>query len=175
MSGYDDAFHAHSCVPKITSLCNSVSISKSLFVIGGIEKYAKFSSKKKKVKADFREKLHLPPNQADKKQLEEDKRNEKIEEEARQKEKAGDTSRLPGHNENSQGDKREESGHKGEGAVEGDLHEGKRVEDMTEDQKSQRAVALIRSAMSKGKKGEEKKIEQDGEASGQGDSHSPAK
>ena len=113
------------------------------------------------MKTRFRETLHLPPDQADKKQIEEDERNSKIEEEAKEKERSGDTSRLPGHVESNTGAGKDVG--KGDGAAEGNLHEGKRVEDLTEEQRAERAIALIRSAMSKGKKEVEKKIEQDGE------------
>lgn len=144
---------------------SSVSTGKSLIVIGGIEKYAKVSKKKKNTKNKIREKLHLGLNKQEKKEAERDERDRMIEEGAR-RDHANANANADTGNTGSGGEEREKEveQHK---QVDPDMQEGKRVEDMTEDQRAQRAVALIRSAVSKGLKGREGEVERHGEEGGE--------
>ena len=135
---------------------SKVSISKSLVVIGGVEKYGKFSKKKKSAKEKIREKLHLPPNKEQRQAEERERRDKRIERNAkiaaRGKTKDPAEKTAP----SSSGEEERES-------IEANLHEGKKPEHMTDQQRAERAVALIQSAMQKGLKGERRKIEQDAE------------
>lgn len=149
---------------------SKVSVSKSLMVIRAIEKYGAFSKKKKSMKKRFRHKLHLGPSSDEEKQAEDEKRNEQIEQDAkddptphhhhglhRKQNRRGpsDPSDVAdGGNRSSDtdtdGDESDE--------IEPDMHDGMRKEDMTDQQRAERAIALIRSAFSKGLKGEKKQV-----------------
>lgn len=94
----------------------------------------------------MRQKLHLGPSDKEKAEEEDKKRNEKIEAEARRKEQT-----EPAQSERQNGSD--------EGAIEGNLHEGVANKDLTDQERAEKAVALIRSAFSKGLKGEKKKVE----------------
>ena len=120
---------------------SAVDISKSILIIGGIEKYAKISKKKKKLKEKIADKLHITTKEQ-KKEREEKERNEKIEAGAR----------------HAQGrDSDRDTGQK----VDGNLHDDKRKEDLTENERAERAIALIQRAMKGGLKGEKKRNEKD--------------
>ena len=151
---------------------SKVSVSKSLMVIRAIEKYGAFSKKKKSLKKRFRHKLHLGPNDEEEKQIKDQKRNENIEEEARedyQQQDSNGRSDKEGGKDNRHGlvDRNNTGEDKGDndsvsddetGAVKPDMHDGMKKEDMTDNERAERAIALIRSAFSKGLKGEKKEI-----------------
>jgi hypothetical protein len=153
-------------------------------VIRAIEKYGAFSKKKKSLKKRFRHKLHLGPSDEEEKQAEDRKRNEKIEREAKRKEREsketpsfddGDDHDVDGK-QNRKGpvdrhhadtDEEDDSGKNCKtGDVKADMHDGMKKEDMTDQERAERAVALIRSAFSKGLKGEKKEILQDASGAG---------
>lgn len=169
---------------------SKVSVSKSLMVIRAIEKYGAFSKKKRSLKKRFRHKLHLGPSDEEEKQAEDKKRNEKIEREAKRKEREsketpsfddGDDHDVDGK-QNRKGpvdrhhadaDEEDDAGKNGEtGDVKADMHDGMKKEDMTDQERAERAVALIRSAFSKGLKGEKKEILQDASGAGGNDKQS---
>jgi hypothetical protein len=135
---------------------SKVSISKSLVVIGGVEKYGKFSKKKKSAKAKLREKLHIRPNKEQRQAEERQARDKDIEKKARidARSKDRDPAEKAYSSSSSDDDDRQS-------IVTANLHEGKKAEQMTDLERAERAVALIQSAMSKGLKGEKKRIEQD--------------
>lgn len=152
---------------------SKVSVSKSLMVIRAIEKYGAFSKKKKKMKRRLRHKLHLGPSNEEEKQAQDEKRNKQIEQDAkddptphedpnkRNRQGPTDPSKpvSDGHNgdEDGSGDEQEEE-------ITPDMHDGMKKEDMSDQQRAERATALIRSAFSKGLKGEKKEILNDAQA-----------
>ena len=136
-----------------------VSISKSLLVIGGLEKYGRFSKKKTKAKERMRAKLHLGPSKDEAKQEKEAERNAKIEEQAR-KDGPAKHSRPQSQDGASGNDTRSRGGD----AVEANMHDGKSKAELTDEERAERAVALIRSAFSKGIKGERRQVEEDAKA-----------
>jgi hypothetical protein len=135
---------------------SKVSISKSLVVIGGVEKYGKFSKKKKSAKAKLREKLHIRPNKEQRQAEEREARDKEIEKKARidARSKDRDPAEKAYSSSSSDDDDRQS-------IVTANLHEGKKADQMTDLERAERAVALIQSAVSKGLKGEKKRIEQD--------------
>lgn len=76
---------------------SKVSISKSLVVIGAVERYGKFSKKKTTAKDKLREKLHLPPSKEQQQEEEQKVRDKRIERNARieARGKDPDTARPP--------------------------------------------------------------------------------
>lgn len=150
-----------------------VSVSKSLMVIRAIEKYGAFSKKKKSLKKRLRHKLHIGPSNEEEKQAEDEKRNEKIEQDAREREASSSHSAEAAGKENrkgpadrhnvADGDDQEEGQEDEEEEVNPDMHDGMKKEDMTDKERAERAIALIRSAFSKGLKGEKKQVLKDGE------------
>lgn len=151
---------------------SKVSVSKSLMVIRAIEKYGAFSKKKKSLKKRFRHKLHLGPNDEEEKQIKDQKRNKEIEEEAQkehqqqenntQRNESGGKDRRQGPVDRNKpaeekGDDDSDS-NDGSGAIKADMHDGMKKEDMTDKERAERAVALIRSAFTKGLQGEKKEI-----------------
>lgn len=155
---------------------SKVSVSKSLMVIRAIEKYGAFSKKKKSLKKKFRHKLHLGPTEEEKKQAKDEERNEKIEEEAQKdhnkdsgvekQNRRGPADRQKPAEESSSDDASDsDSDDDGQGEVQPDMHDGMKKEDMSDKERAERAIALIRSAFSKGLKGEKKEILQDAQSS----------
>lgn len=152
---------------------SKVSVSKSLMVIRAIEKYGAFSKKKKSLKKRFRHKLHLGPTDEEEKQAKDQERNERIEEEAQkdhqeQKRNENHVDKQNGNGpvgrhgtgeEHSNNDDDSEDNDSGD--VKADMHDGMKKEDMTDQERAERATALIRSAFSKGWKGEQKEILKD--------------
>lgn len=136
---------------------SKVSISKSLFVIGGVEKYGKFSKKKQSAKEKVREKLHLPPTKEQRQEEERKVRDQQIENKA--KIDARGKNQDPAETAHWDADVDGE-----DHIVTANLHDGKKAEDMTDQQRAERAVALIKSAFQKGLKDEKKKAEEDAEA-----------
>ena len=145
-----------------------VSISKSLLVIGGLEKYGRFSKKKTKAKERVRAKLHLGPSKDEAKQEKEAERDAKIEEQAR-KDGPAKHSRPRSQDDASGSDTRSQGGN----AVEANMHDGKSKAELTDEERAERAIALIRSAFSKGVKGERKKVEEDAKATDAKDTRAP--
>lgn len=144
---------------------SAVSTSKSLFVIGGIEKYGKFSKKKKLLKNRVRKRLHLGPSKDEKAEQAEAERNARIEEKAKAKEERNGGERQQEQDQDGREGSSDANDSDEGGAIEGDLHDDIPKDQLSDKQRAERAVALIRSAMSKGLKGEEKKVENQEEVS----------
>lgn len=141
---------------------SSVNISKSLVVIGGIEKYGAFSKKKKSLKGELRRKLHLGPNKEEREKAKQEEKDKRLEREAASRKDSTAEKQNGGSAGDRHGGGHESDSDDGEtGGVTGDLHEGMDVKDMTDQQRAERAIALIRSAFSKGVKGEKKEVEKD--------------
>lgn len=151
---------------------SKVSVSKSLMVIRAIEKYGAFSKKKKKMKRRLRHKLHLGPSNEEEKQAQDEKRNKQIEQDAkddptphedpikrnRQGPADPSTPAIDGRDGDDDGNDDEQE------EITPDMHDGMKKEDMSDQQRAERAIALIRSAFSKGLKGEKKEILNDAQA-----------
>lgn len=154
---------------------SKVSVSKSLMVIRAIEKYGAFSKKKKSLKTKFRHKLHLGPNEEEKKQAKDEERNEKIEEEAQRDHQEPSASgkenrrgpvdrQKAGEGMADENEGNSDSDDEGHDEVQPDMHDDMKKEDMSDKERAERAIALIRSAFSKGLKNEEKGILKDAES-----------
>ncbi|SGY66108.1 BQ5605_C004g02625 [Microbotryum silenes-dioicae] len=136
---------------------SSVSISKSVLTIRALEKYGKFSKKKASLKDKIKAGLGMGKTEEEEKKEEREKeeklvQNQRVEMEKKQDE---DSSSSDSHSEFDEEDRGRKHRRKLTDKLPG---EGKKVEDMTENERTERGVALIQRAFERGLKLEEKRI-----------------
>ncbi|SCZ91872.1 BZ3500_MvSof-1268-A1-R1_Chr5-3g08190 [Microbotryum saponariae] len=136
---------------------SSVSISKSVITIRALEKYGKFSKKKASLTDKIKAGLGMGKTEEEEKKEEREKeeklvQNQRVELEKKQDE---DSSSSDSHSESDEEDRGKKHRRKLTNKLPG---EGKKVEDMTEDERTERGVALIQRAFERGLNLEEKRI-----------------